>query len=1146
MYSLERLVLYNWGRLEPQDIEIRGTTAILGPTGAGKSTIVDAIQVVVTGANSRYFDLNKSTGGKNARTVRDYCLGADDHISPDGPAREVADTLVALAFRDRKTGELVSIGIIFSASRTERREEVRWRFVARNYGICLNDLTDVREGGKRFMPQAGRMVERLKERCPAIRFHNTGIAYVDDYLHAMRKHGAAPDSGQVLRNFRESIAFQPIDDPTEFVRRHILEEDFIEVEALRGSIERYRFFEQEVQRRELQLAEIGEVRRRMQVWAQHLVRRNVLEFTVAHAERRRLELVRARYEEQRTELGERLQRELQAKLRSEQAITQLQEDILRHRATMTQLPEAMHLRALDAERAAMTERQADALAAAQRRLSTLARFAGLDKHRDRVPIHLADAMKAVTELQILVRTRTVDALLAIDDDLVALERRVIALAQADGSFERQIEALNADSVDQKRRLGELEQRLAGGQTGQILSFKTVRFIALLKEQGIAAQALPDLVEISDPSWAMALEMLLGAHREALLIPAARLGDAFGLLYRERRDYDSCRLIDTRKTAQWQSRLPERSIARVITTESEDIRAYVERQVGRFLMADSEGELEILDQAITKRGKTTQGMALRVYRDIEPILGKTAQRTALVAAREEFERLSADHAHTLGALQALMTARAAIAEGGTTDDASLALALGRMRDAASALRGIAQSRSGVATGQSTGLDEEIKALESDIAGHRDEIAQDILPLIKQLQTDEVALQVKLATTAQDHGRRVTEEEAAEERSRAEPVATLVAMLPEAERIEQARSRVSVAAELVPEGRDPAAQLNDLAVQAKADGEPLLRLAEQSVQRGRSLFMQFVQDHVGQSPMADPTDVLILQWCLTKERKLEDDELRQYREQFISAREKMESDLTEGLINRLSDKFQKARTQIERLNRNLAGRRFTGQTYTFRYRVNEALKPIHVLAEAIAEAPGRGLSILDDDGIDPRVKAGFRDLEKRLADEDLVKDLRDYRKFFDFDLHMRNDAGQETTLSKRSVTGSGGQKQAPYYVAVGAAMAAAYFPKSTGMEPEGLGLVVFDEAFNNLDAPNTRALLEFFNALHLQVLVAAPDKVRAMFLETVDTIVSVNRRPDTQEPMITVTRPTPYAREALAGINPVNRGVEYYRPEAAAAE
>lgn len=183
----------------------------------------------------------------------------------------------------------------------------------------------------------------------------------------------------------------------------------------------------------------------------------------------------------------------------------------------------------------------------------------------------------------------------------------------------------------------------------------------------------------------------------------------------------------------------------------------------------------------------------------------------------------------------------------------------------------------------------------------------------------------------------------------------------------------------------------------------------------------------------------------------------------------------------------------------------------------------------------------------MRAGFRDLERRLSDDELVKDLRDYRRFFDFDVHMRNERGQETTLSKRSVTGSGGQKRAPYYVAVGAAMAAAYYPKSGGEEPDGSGLVVFDEAFNNLDAPNTRALLEFFRALQLQVLVAAPDKVRAMFLENADTIVSVNRRPDNQEPLVTVTHPTLRAREALAAINPVNLGVEHYwETERAAAE
>jgi len=224
---------------------------------------------------------------------------------------------------------------------------------------------------------------------------------------------------------------------------------------------------------------------------------------------------------------------------------------------------------------------------------------------------------------------------------------------------------------------------------------------------------------------------------------------------------------------------------------------------------------------------------------------------------------------------------------------------------------------------------------------------------------------------------------------------------------------------------------------------------------------------------------------------------------------------------------------------------GQTYAFRYHVNAVMKPIHTLAEAIAEQPRLGLSMLDDDTLDPKVREGFRELERRLSDETLVKDLQDYRQFFDFDLHMTNDRGQVTTLSKRSVTGSGGQKQAPYYVAVGAAMAAAYYPKTGHGDPEGLGLVVFDEAFNNLDAPNTQALLSFFSDLHLQVIVAAPDKVRAMFLETVDTIVSVNRRPDTQEPVLTMTYPKMEARQALIDANPAHRGIEAYRPLSRAA-
>jgi energy-coupling factor transporter ATP-binding protein EcfA2 len=1146
MYQLERIVLNNWGRLDPQDIEIRGSTAILGPTGAGKSTIIDALQVIMTGASSRYYDLNKSTGGQNARTIRDYCLGADDHISPDAPARDAAESLIALAFRDRLSGAAVSMGLLFSASADEPMGSPRSRFVAPGYAIRLEDFIEARDGGIQVVPNNTRILERLKQLCPKLRQHVSGIAYVDDYLHTMRPTGAAPDSHQVLRNFKQSVAFQPINDPTEFIRRHILEESNIDVEALKGSIERYRFLEQEVIKREEQLAEITEARRRLQLWAQHKVRHNVLQFTAAHGERRRLDLLIERLESKRLEVAREVEREGAFKRRHEQTIAQLQDDRLRQMTLLMEVPEAVQTRALESDRIRYEDKKKAARSAVQRRISQLARFAELVGQSDRVPMQFHDSLKAVGEFLQLVRGKDVEALSAIDVDLSGLEKRIVALVDAEGSLSRQLEAVIGEVNQQRARLEELETSLRQSGQGPLLSSQVRTFIALLESEGIVATPLPDLVEVSDQSWAMALEMLLGPNREALLVPSDRISDAYSLLYRERRNLHPCRLIDTRKTARWQPRLDEQSIATIVDTENEDVRAFIERQVGRFLKAETEHDLERLDQAITKRGKTTQGMSLRVFRDIEPILGKTAQQAAVERAHREFAGLSEQLKRSLATRDSLQSSLNVIAAIKDEPVDALADAFADLEEAASGLRAVAQARATLDSPAAKRIQEEIKGIETDIELYRKEIVEEIEPRLKELSDQDVKHQVELSGHILAHRKLQNEEEELAGAASAPPISALVEILSTSDTIEAARQRVAVAAELVPGGRDAAAALADLVATARSEAEPLPRLADESLRRGRNGFVQFVTAHVGASPLNDPDDVAIFRWCRRRERQLEEDELRRYREEFAEAREKMEIDLTEGLINRLSDKFKSARAQIDRLNRSLAGRHFTGQTYAFGLSVNAAMKPIHALAEAIADAPQRGLAMLHDDNLDPKVRSGFKDLERRLSDEELVKELRDYRRFFDFELHMKNDRGQETTLSKRAATGSGGQKQAPYYVAVGAAMAAAYYPKSVLGEPDGLGLVVFDEAFNNLDAPNTRALLDFFHDLHLQVIVAAPDKVRAMFLETIDTIVSVNRRPDTQEPVITVTHPTQHARDALSSINPMNLGVEAFRPEAAAAE
>ena len=48
--KLDRLVFVNWGHMASGTYEMGNLTLLTGPTGAGKSTMLDAMQVVLTAA----------------------------------------------------------------------------------------------------------------------------------------------------------------------------------------------------------------------------------------------------------------------------------------------------------------------------------------------------------------------------------------------------------------------------------------------------------------------------------------------------------------------------------------------------------------------------------------------------------------------------------------------------------------------------------------------------------------------------------------------------------------------------------------------------------------------------------------------------------------------------------------------------------------------------------------------------------------------------------------------------------------------------------------------------------------------------------------------------------------------------------------
>ena len=166
MYKLHRISLHNWNLLAAQDIEIRGTTALIGATGIGKSSLLDALQVCLTGNPGRA-NLNSAASRKkrSERTVRDYCLGKTDENAVDESYRESCDSYIVLTFRREGTPEhFVTVGLALRANRAAAKEDTIARFVIPGLDFSLKEFADIVDDatGEVEVPYAEEMIRRLK------------------------------------------------------------------------------------------------------------------------------------------------------------------------------------------------------------------------------------------------------------------------------------------------------------------------------------------------------------------------------------------------------------------------------------------------------------------------------------------------------------------------------------------------------------------------------------------------------------------------------------------------------------------------------------------------------------------------------------------------------------------------------------------------------------------------------------------------------------------------------------------------------------------------------------------------------------------------------------------------------------------------
>lgn len=116
MQLLERVHLVQFFLFEAQSLRLDATSAIIAPNGAGKSALLDALQIVLLGGDRSRIRFNAQAGGSaRARSIRDYCLGTW-RSGEEGRKRRTATTYISLVFRDTDTGEVLTAGIALGAS----------------------------------------------------------------------------------------------------------------------------------------------------------------------------------------------------------------------------------------------------------------------------------------------------------------------------------------------------------------------------------------------------------------------------------------------------------------------------------------------------------------------------------------------------------------------------------------------------------------------------------------------------------------------------------------------------------------------------------------------------------------------------------------------------------------------------------------------------------------------------------------------------------------------------------------------------------------------------------------------------------------------------------------------------------------------
>ena len=1051
MKKLTRLKLINWHRFTNTTIDFETSTLISGENGAGKSTLLDAIQFVII-CSTNYFNKAAHENGKRKLTGYIRCKTGREN-KPYERTGEIS-AHVALEFYEEKRDKYFVIGAVVDSASEGQEKTARYLMD----GVRLEDD---------FFFQ-GRTPKSINQ------FRTTNAKKIrqwcttDKEARSMMKNRFGRIEDKFFRLIPKALAFRPIDDIKDFVYSYVLDEKAVNIDVLRENVRTYQDLQRTLENVKVRIGRLENINTLHDQALDGLQKDRQYEYYLARAE---ADLVQESIGRMQSEIQSDMLRleELNGQIRTvkeeQTEKQQIRDDLRAELATdkdfLAKDEQEKKLQILENRKSDMLKERdtlQKSMDVAKEQLKKLLKVKDTD---DCIRLYYENLCTPDKDFRL---TETKENLFRVISYKNEMRNRVL-------QKKAEVQAKEAAVSGEKQELDRKIELLMKKKLSYTDDVERVRTSIKEEFQRIGRTPEPrilcELLEITDNTWRNAVEGYLNTQRFYILVEPENFDIALGIydrLRKERKAY-GVGLINTQNLEEFDT-APEGSLATVVSSKNKYAKRYINMILGKVHMCDHYRELKKYKTSITRECMKYQNNVASAIKPAvfeTPYIGQNALKVQLEQAKQKREEIKKQLEEMQERIEQLAFVLEPLSTEQDTDIKYRIDVIGDLRQISVEIR---KCKDNIAT-----LEKNSNMIMKQVQ---------LSTLEKMLEEIAVNLNNQNRAAGKIEERiSLTKQRVADEKVNHAEKAVL---------FEQIGDRAGDSLPIWKQEYEK--QTVDKSFTQFKDNYLRRRKANQTlVDRSVDAMKGAMNGYKTAHDFGAPAAMEGYPDFEAEYLKLKNSELLQYEDKVETARSAAEEEFREQFLSKLQENMKTAQTEFKELNKALNDIAFSNEKYEFMYMPSKKYRQYYEMIMDDFNAM-QGESIFSG-MFHENHKAVIEELFERLAiDNDnsakALDEFTDYRTYMDYDIRIIHSDGNYSLYSKVCEEKSGGETQTPFYVTVAASFVQLYKNNIGG---EAIGLVLFDEAFNNMDDERIGGVLEFLRRLPLQILIAAPpDKIQ----------------------------------------------------------